>query len=347
MTIHPSIRAKADKLGLIGEDNPAQIKLVVNPPEGTVQFHWPAKNVYAFGVGAKAAMAEMEAIMKIAQIDPDWRIFNVPRDPFMIELFNKDRSLVFIRGGATPRDTLGELNGDDGDRVWLSTTVPDDGAEAYRQGFTAADNPFPDPNESEESDTDEMETPWGQWNLAWDEAADAAEQETDDEETSGSVVKPIYRIRYAEMGHPNHCGDWLAVTLNNLILGKSLTDIANLDALAEANNVSLAKYKREGNGWQGRLRMTARNLLARVIYTTGFLNIPPSLRDMTGGAEALRVPREWIETRSYKGKSALENEAYMTPVPAEPEPAPAPPAELTDDQRKEMLKRHRASKGKK
>src|SRR5690606_24126502 len=98
--------------------------------------------------------------------------------------------------------------------------------------------------------------------------------------------------------------------LNNLILGKTHTDLVNFELLCAENGVDTSKYKREGNGWQGRIRMTGRNLLARKIYVTGFLAIPGVLADRVDGAEYLRVPREWIETRPYKGKSALDNGEY-------------------------------------
>ena len=333
--IHPSTRQKADKLGLIGEDNPSQLALESNSykhPKDTVQFHWPSKNVYAFGIGAKAAMAEMEAIMEIARMDADWRILNSARDPFNIELFNKDRSRTFIRGGATPQDTLAELNGKDGEREWLSTTVPDDGAEAFKQGFTAADNPFSEDDTGEDGESNPSAT----WDEQFDLAADAAQEEADaEDEPSGSVVKETYRLRYAEAGHPNHCGDWLADTLNGLILGKTHTDLDNFEALCNENDVSLSKYRREGNGWEGRLRMTGRNLLARKIYVTGYLHIPAALLPLTDGHTPIRAPREWIETRPYKGKSALDDEAYtaepvVSAVVTEASGVDATPQELAE-----------------
>lgn len=302
--IHPAIVKKAEKLGLIGKeltraDIDGKFGANSEPPAGTVEFHWPSKNVYAYGVGSKPAMAEAEAIMQIAQMDPDWRILNKPGDPFMIQLFNKDRSRVFIREGATPQDTLAELNGDNGDREWLTTSVPVDGAEAYKQGFMAADNPWPEP------DTDDPDEENGTKRQEWDDAFDAAADEAanaDEAEADagGSVVKPEYRIRYAEAGHPAHCGDWLAVTLNNLILGKSKTDIEHFEELCNLNGVSLAKYKRVGIGWEGRLRMTGRNLLAGVVYSTGVLKVPVSIQ--IDGVAEYRAPGEWISTRKFKNK---------------------------------------------
>src|SRR6188508_1733523 len=57
--------------------------------------------------------------------------------------------------------------------------VPEDGAEAYRLGFSAADCPF----SSETEDEGEYDK-FIQWNEAWDAAADEAEPEP-----TGSVVK--------------------------------------------------------------------------------------------------------------------------------------------------------------
>jgi hypothetical protein len=144
--------------------------------------------------------------------------------------------------------------------------VPEDGAEAYRLGFSAADCPF-----SSETEGDEEYDKFIEWNADWDAAADEAEPEP-----VGSVVKEEYRARYAEMGHPTHCGDWLAEFLNDqCIVGEGKeTDLARFEAICNANGVSLAKYNRTTNGWQGRLRMTGRNLLKAVVVRTGFILVP-------------------------------------------------------------------------
>ena len=121
-------------------------------------------------------------------------------------------------------------------------------------------------------------------------------------DTGGSVVKSEYRARYAERGHPAHCGDWLAETLNGLILGKTHTDLEKFEELCALNGVDTSKYKREGTGWQGRIRMTGRNLLAkRVFEADGVLLLPPSVRPEPG-VEQLQAPADWMAAQRYKGK---------------------------------------------
>ena len=172
--------------------------------------------------------------------------------------------------------------------------VPEDGAEAYRLGFSAADCPF----SSETEDSDEYDK-FIEWNAAWDEAADAAEPEP-----TGSVVKEEYRARYAEMGHPTHCGDWLANFLNERCIvgdGKE-TDLVRFEQICNANDVSLAKYNRTSNGWQGRLRMTGRNLLKAVVVRTGFILVPNG----DGLLDKYEADPEWRAAKMPK-KGADEN----------------------------------------
>jgi hypothetical protein len=165
--------------------------------------------------------------------------------------------------------------------------VPEDGGEAYRRGFTAADCPY-----SSEEDAEEYEK-FERWNTEWDEAADAAEPEP-----TGSVVKEEYRARYAEMGHPTHCGDWLAEFLNDMcIVGdKGETDLLRFEMICNANGVSLEKYNRTTNGWQGRLRMTGRNLLKAVVVRTGHILVPNG----DGLIDKYEADSEWMTAKAPK-----------------------------------------------
>jgi hypothetical protein len=112
------------------------------------------------------------------------------------------------------------------------------------------------------------------------EGAEAADE--DEEETTGSVVPAKYKKEYAERGDPNHCGDWLALTLAKLCRvlnekGKETTDLDRLEAIANANDVNPARYGKLGvatNGWQGRFRMTVRNMLTPIVASKGFLFVP-------------------------------------------------------------------------
>ena len=292
MSIHHAIQQKAEKLGLIITETAAQFPDFKEHnvwPDNTVAVHWPQPNLWAFGIGAKPAMAEAEALMEIKRNLPDDAVLtNLPRDPFMVLVFsNKSRKLVFIRGGATPQDTLAEMDTrstGDGEMTWLTTVPPEDGAEAFRQGFMAADNPF-------EEDSEEAE----EWDAAFDEAADAEAAEQD-EDAGGSVVASKFRQRYAEQGHPNHCGDWLAEIFNNIVGDSKHLNVEALDELAVLNNVDNTKYNRTNPGWQGRLRMTTRNLIAPKAFKDGVIHVPKHV-NKTG---VLRAPKEWIDAQPYK-----------------------------------------------
>lgn len=178
--------------------------------------------------------------------------------------------------------------------------VPLDGAIAYKEGVTAADCPY-----SSEEDDDEAEyNKFVLWNEQWDQAADEA---TDDEEDGkgGSVVASKYRTKYAEEGHPNHCGDWLAELLNNYCIGDKNTDLEVFETICGLNGVDTSKYRREGNGWQGRIRMTGRNLLAKRVFEAKQICVPN--KDVAGDNDSdnvwLTAPADWLAAQRYKAKS--------------------------------------------
>ena len=138
-----------------------------------------------------------------------------------------------------------------------------------------------------------------------------AEEEADDEEEGrgASVVPETFKKRYAEAGHPNTCGDWLALTINSYChLGTKKTgqfDLDRFEAICQANGVDSAKYNRTTRGWEGRLRMTCRNLLVKVVATKGVLIIP----DMKGQEEVvLDADPAWRMKNmpKAKGKAAVE-----------------------------------------
>lgn len=164
--------------------------------------------------------------------------------------------------------------------------VPLDGGIAHAEKFTAADCPYT----SETEDEDEYDN-FIRWNDEYDTHADEAE-----EEKGGSVVKDEYRARYAEMGHPTHCGDDMATILNNLCqTDKAGTDLERFETICNANGVSLAKYNRTTNGWQGRLRMTGRNLLAKKVYEAGGILKTP----VEGAEPEYQMSQEWMATRKF------------------------------------------------
>jgi hypothetical protein len=119
--------------------------------------------------------------------------------------------------------------------------------------------------------------------------------------TPRSVVRSTYKARYAEReaamarrpkgvsrkALARSSGDWLAVELAKLVLDeKSRLVVGRYVELLDANGVEHAKYSRTTKGWQGRLRMSTRLALERVVAAEGALVVP--------GGEALPAPRAWV-----------------------------------------------------
>jgi len=84
------------------------------------------------------------------------------------------------------------------------------------------------------------------------------------------------------------CGDWLALEIAERCVKGTKLDIPAFEALLEANGVDHSRYNRTSKGWQGRLRMTGRLALQRVVAEAdGHLKLP--------GDEVVKAPRAWVQ----------------------------------------------------
>jgi hypothetical protein len=145
--------------------------------------------------------------------------------------------------------------------------------------------------------------------LASGAGSEDADGDEDEPSEVHSVVPDKYKKLYRERGNPNHCGDWLAEQLARLCRvmdgKKETTDLDRLEAIANANGVAPERYGRLGiatNGWQGRFRMTVRNLLTPRVAEKGFLFVPEGC-----GVDAdanLQAPEPWRLAHSPKAKPA-------------------------------------------
>lgn len=221
---------------------------------------------------ADAPIIEEEIYDPVGEPDTFEEIVEGVATPIAPHEATSDTPLPPERVGAEPIERIGN--------------VPVNGGIAYKEGITAADCPYSSEDEEQYADFE-------RWNAEWDEAADAAEPEED--KVGGSVVKDKYRAIYAERGHPSHCGDWLADILNNLCIANGQTDMGRFSAICELNGVNMSKYKTSGNGWQGRYRMTGRNLLARKLFSAEFLLAP----GLNGETEQFPVPQEWKDAQRF------------------------------------------------
>ena len=117
-----------------------------------------------------------------------------------------------------------------------------------------------------------------------------------DNEKKNSVVSTKYKKRYANRavlgGNKRKAAqrsnwDWLAQT----IAGECLDDRDHLVvdkflALLDANGVDHSRWTNRNKGWEGRLRMTGRLALQRVVAEAGVL--------VAVDGEQLEAPAEWV-----------------------------------------------------
>lgn len=130
---------------------------------------------------------------------------------------------------------------------------------------------------------------------------DELDGEVEELHTPNSVVKATYKLKYAERaahGIRNSKGipkkalkrttaDWLALELARRTLDeKAKLVVPSFEAILDANGVKHAHWNRTTRGWQGRLRMTGRLALQRVVAEAGELALP--------SGEALIAPRSWV-----------------------------------------------------
>jgi len=284
MAIHHQIKKQAERYGFTLEESGELVRAFM-----------PSRGVQIFGVSGKDAFNQALSYHNIAERDSD----------MVFEPLTVGSTVGWLRNANNGHRTEQvmtptELYRSWGELTWTANEpdpeqdepvdtversekgVPLNGGIAHKEGIMAGDNPF-------EEGTEEGD----QWDEEWDEAAEAV---PDEEDVEKSVVSEKYRAIYKERGHPTHCGDDLAVLLNNLCLTKENTDISRFEAICDANGVSLAKYDRTRNGWQGRLRMTGRNLLARKVWANdGVLNMPADWEQ-----PYYQMSQEWLSTRPFK-----------------------------------------------
>ena len=263
---------------------------------GRVRIFWPERAVELFLPTVNDALEEMKAVQNILKTYPDYHIatattalvtvFNgmhkqmvgtpmLPSDIWAVMEANEQQWEEPWDAEPEPKEDLTHIKG-----------IPKKGADAYNEGVPAADCPYP-----------EGTGEFTQWNDDWDREADKEVAKADG---IGSVVTNRYRANYAEAGHPSHCGDELAILLNSICTNKAGTNLELFEAICAANDVPLAKYNRTTKGWQGRLRMTGRNLLAkRVRENGGNLMMPPNIQP-----EFYRLSQDWVleATTKYKPK---------------------------------------------
>lgn len=125
------------------------------------------------------------------------------------------------------------------------------------------------------------------------------EIEAEEEEVkTASVVPPRYRQIYHEVSDGTNCGDWLALTLNEFCkdgMGKRAPFLLErFHHILILNNVNLtgAWVNNRNSGWQGRFRMTGRNMLTKIVGAKGFLVV--GYPETPDEIKELEAPEGWL-----------------------------------------------------
>lgn len=118
----------------------------------------------------------------------------------------------------------------------------------------------------------------------------------EDNAKKNSVVKPLYKHRYAERaveaGNKRKAAqrsawDWLAQTIAAQALDeKDHLVVDRFLALLDANGVDHSRWTNRNKGWEGRLRMTGRLALQRVVAEAGLIKLPDG--------DECEAPAEWV-----------------------------------------------------
>lgn len=140
---------------------------------------------------------------------------------------------------------------------------------------------------------------------AQDETTEGEEGDEEEMHVSHSVVGGKYKAKYAEraatMRKPKDVpvkalrrstSDWLAIELARRTLDeKAHIVVPAFEAILDANGVKHAHWNRTTAGWQGRLRMTGRLALQRIVAETGELSLPDGT--------AIAAPKTWVAKHQH------------------------------------------------
>jgi len=125
------------------------------------------------------------------------------------------------------------------------------------------------------------------------------EQVAEEVEKKGSVVRGSYKKLYAaraaeqKLGKvaQRSCWDWLAQELAAECLEGTKISIDRFLALLDANGVDHSRWTNRSKGWEGRLRMTGRLALQKVVAANGHLR--------TAEGAAIEAPAEWVAKHTH------------------------------------------------
>jgi hypothetical protein len=265
-TLHHTYVKKAAKMGV-------QLTLENN----RIRAFWPERNFELFAADGKEAIELIQQAQNMAYQD------DLPEGDDGFSQNESSRGLWERTGKRVVEPKFAE------DPAHTIEGVPTNGKQAFHKGFMAGDCPFA-----------EDDPRFEQWNSEFDAAIEGENGELAEPEDKppASVVKPKYRAIYAERGTPTTCNDELAQKLDNLVKNAKGTNIEYFDAILKVNEVDMTKYSKTTPGWQGRYRMTGRNMLAKKVHANGgVLLIPGMTSDVT---IEVQMSSEWMASQRFQ-----------------------------------------------
>lgn len=163
------------------------------------------------------------------------------------------------------------------------------------------------------------------------------ERETEEDEGANeeddaphSVVPEHYKAEYKAIGvNGQDNGDFLARAFSDYCRVGDKIDVFRVERLLSRNGIEREPIP--GNrGWEGRYRMTARNMLARRISDDGTLYVPANLTGTTGegkdakpvGELEIAVPANFRERWATKPKKSRKKDKAEAPAETAPEAKP-------------------------
>lgn len=179
------------------------------------------------------------------------------------------------------------------------------GAEALEDAKQHIDHEIDRKIESdscEEDDTDPS-LPMGEnGNTCVDALDDAEEHENLPNSVVDNAFKAKYRERALTMARKpkdvpmkalkRSTNDWLAIELARRTLDeKAVLSVSAFEAILDANGVAHRHWNRTTKGWQGRLRMTGRLALQRVVAENTELALPDG--------SSIPAPKNWIAKHTH------------------------------------------------
>jgi hypothetical protein len=101
----------------------------------------------------------------------------------------------------------------------------------------------------------------------------------------------LYASRGTTKAAKRSCWDWLAQELATECLIGTKISIDRFLRVLEANGVDHSRWTNRSPGWEGRLRMTGRLALQKVVAAQGHL--------VTADGGTLEAPAEWVAKHTH------------------------------------------------